>query len=206
MLHTIIWRYDVGGVGGVFPFTKHEMNKSTRRNKLRKWPAASLLLFCLPPPPAFFKCLSSYFLLNSSLSSSHDRLRITCPRAWGLFLFSQPEIFFFFFFGEDGSSFSSLIMPNSGPICHVYSAGTKQRGEPRLCPLPPLAPPHRPPQPLPPHPRTCDKWNSRFVKRSILTHTHAHTRTHTLIVPTLTSNITSGMIQSDSRQFSVLLL
>lgn len=43
------------------------------------------------------------------------------------------------FWVEDGSSFSSLIMPNSTPICHVYSAGTKQRGEPRLCPLP-LAP------------------------------------------------------------------
>lgn len=43
------------------------------------------------------------------------------------------------FLGKDGSSFSSLIMPNSAPICHVYSAGTKQRGEPRLCPLP-LAP------------------------------------------------------------------
>lgn len=43
------------------------------------------------------------------------------------------------FLAKDGSSFSSLIMPNWAPICHVYSAGTKQRGEPRLCPLP-LAP------------------------------------------------------------------
>lgn len=61
-----------------------------------------------------------------------------CPRAHVSshqpFLPPVPD-----FLGEDGSSFSSLIMPNSTPICHVYSAGTKQRGELRLCPLP-LAP------------------------------------------------------------------
>lgn len=129
-----------------------------------------------------------------------------CPRACSFPLFFDSRLFFFF--GEDGSSFSSLIMPNSGPICHVYSAGTKQRGEPRLCPLP------RAPTPLHPSPNhyrstsypthTCNIWISRFVKRNILTPGIQSPYPSVRPYSTLTSNITSGMIQNDTRQLFCL--
>lgn len=68
-------------------------------------------------PPVFlsaFYVSAFYSSLHLFFSPSYD-------------FFSHPSEIFPLFFAEDGSSFSSLIMPNSAPICHVYSAGTKQK-------------------------------------------------------------------------------
>jgi len=74
-------------------------------------------------------------------------------------------IFYFIWWGEDGSSSSSLIMPDSGPICHVYSAGTKQRGW--AAPITPPLPPPPPPNPNP--------INGTLVLSREVFLTHAHT-------------------------------
>lgn len=135
------------------------MNKNRwRQRRLRQLP---FFFFCLRLPPS-----SSLPFYSSSLSLPLWFFFFTHPRS--------PSLFF----AEDGSSFSSLIMPNSTPICHVYSAATKEKeeeeGEPRLCPLYPLCtlyhlcPPH-PTRPITTIPITLHRSEPNPHAQALLT-------------------------------------